>query len=311
MSDFQWQGRIDGQDREHLRFHQLITPFKSAQPPGVALLGFASDEGVKRNHGRIGAAKAPDVIRQQLANMAIHQTFNIYDAGNISCEGNLELAQQQLADFIKVLLEEGHFPITLGGGHEVAYGSFMGLFQHVQSQPSIPRIGIINFDAHFDLRENIQATSGTPFLQIAQQLQQHQQDFNYLCLGISENSNTSALFERAKSLNVDYILDNKLNLMRILEHKLHIERFLEQVDMVYLTIDLDVFSYTQAPGVSAPAVLGVELAVVRQLLQYIFLSKKVRLVDIAECNPDCDIHNHTARLAAYLVMEMIKNHVRF
>jgi formiminoglutamase len=55
----------------------------------------------------------------------------------------------------------------------------------------------------------------------------------------------------------------------------------------------------------------VELAVVEQLLRYIFLSKKVRLVDIAECNPDCDIQHHTARLAAYLVMEMINNHVRF
>lgn len=300
----QWQGRVDGQGPEHLRVHQLIAPYKLQQNPGVVLLGFACDEGVARNHGRTGAAEAPDMIRQQLANMAVHQNFYLYDAGNIVCEDHaLEHAQKQLADTVTTLLQEKQFPIILGGGHEMAYGSFLGLFNALQDKR---RIGIINFDAHFDLRENAMATSGTPFLQIAQHLKAHQQKFNYLCLGICEHSNTRALFNRAHELGVTYILDNQLTERNMSETVQQLETFLQKVDIIYLSIDLDVFSYALAPGVSAPAVLGVELTIVEQLLQVIFSSKKVRLADIAECNPTLDIQHHTARLAAYLTMSMIK-----
>jgi formiminoglutamase len=305
----QWQGRIDGLDDAHLRLHQMITPYQSQQQPGAVLLGFACDEGVLRNQGRIGAAQAPDLIRQQLANMAIHAPFPLYDAGNIMCENHaLEETQRQLADKVQGLLEQSHFPLILGGGHEMAYGSFLGLFNAVHTQSPATTIGIINFDAHFDLREDSWATSGTPFFQAAQHLHAQQQAFHYLCLGISEQSNTRVLFERAHQLQVNYILDKQLT--NISETVCKLEQFLQKVDIIYLSIDLDVFSYTQAPGVSAPAVLGVPLAVVEQLLQPIFLSKKVRIADIAECNPHYDIQSHTARLAAYLTMEILKNHIK-
>ncbi|MFA6038545.1 MAG: formimidoylglutamase [Legionellales bacterium] len=299
-----WQGRIDGQGPEHLRIHQLIKTYKPSQKSGAVLLGFECDEGVARNHGRIGAAAAPDIIRQQMANMAVHQDFSLYDAGNIVCKNqDLESAQTQLANTVTNLLLEKHFPIILGGGHEMAYGSFLGLFNALHDKN---RIGIINFDAHFDLRENTVATSGTPFLQIAQHLKMHHQEFHYLCLGICENSNTRILFKRAQDLGATHILDKQLTYNNMSVTVQQIETFLQKVDIIYVSIDLDVFSYIQAPGVSAPAVLGVRLEIVEQLLQVIFSSKKVRLADIAECNPAYDIQNHTARLAAYLTMELIK-----
>lgn len=90
---------------------------------------------------------------------------------------------------------------------------------------------------------------------------------------------------------MDYVLDKHLSYLTTLENKQKIDQFIEKVDIIYLLIDLDVFSYTQAPGVSS-------LAVVEQPVEHIFLSKKVRLVDIAKCNPLYDIQNYTARLAA-------------
>ncbi|MGA2654367.1 MAG: arginase family protein, partial [Gammaproteobacteria bacterium] len=150
---------------EHaIRIHQLVTSYKPRQEPGVVLLGFACDEGVRRNHGRVGAALAPDIIRSQMANFAVHHNFHLYDAGNIACEGeDLEGAQQTLGHQVQDILKDQHFPIILGGGHEVAYGSFLGLFNAYKAHK--PRIGVINFDAHFDLREGPSASSGTPFWQ--------------------------------------------------------------------------------------------------------------------------------------------------
>ncbi|TNI77760.1 formimidoylglutamase, partial [Aeromonas sobria] len=63
-----WQGRQDPEDGElALRWHDKVQPWAAgAQEPagaqdtaGVVLLGFACDEGVRRNKGRVGAAGAP------------------------------------------------------------------------------------------------------------------------------------------------------------------------------------------------------------------------------------------------------------
>ena len=57
-----------------LRLFQTITLSPTFSPEmyreKIALLGFACDEGVKRNQGRTGAAGAPDVLRKALANLA-------------------------------------------------------------------------------------------------------------------------------------------------------------------------------------------------------------------------------------------------
>ena len=51
-----WTGRVDGPDPHHALWHTAIRPLPSPEdsPSGVALLGFASDEGIRRNHGRPG-----------------------------------------------------------------------------------------------------------------------------------------------------------------------------------------------------------------------------------------------------------------
>ncbi len=58
-----WQGRIDPEDGDRgLRLHQTINAYdpNAAQQPGIVIYGFACDEGVARNQGRLGAALAPD-----------------------------------------------------------------------------------------------------------------------------------------------------------------------------------------------------------------------------------------------------------
>ena len=122
---------------------------------GAFLVGFASDAGVARNKGRVGAKQAPNLIRQALANMAWHNDAHIADLGDIECnDGQLEVNQKQCASVIANALATNKV-ITLGGGHEVAWASFQGLAEHLHRTQSDhkPKIGIVNFDAHFDLRE--------------------------------------------------------------------------------------------------------------------------------------------------------------
>ena len=54
-------------------------------------------------------------------------------------------------------------PVTFGGGHETAWGTFQGV---MATEPNVD-VGVINFDAHLDLRGDEPGNSGTPFNQMA------------------------------------------------------------------------------------------------------------------------------------------------
>ncbi|HHQ4766421.1 formimidoylglutamase [Aeromonas veronii] len=304
-----WQGRQDPEDGElALRWHDKVQPWAAEaqeaagaqDTAGVVLLGFACDEGVRRNKGRVGAAGAPQAVRKLLANTAWHLNRPVYDGGDVSCtDGDLDAAHGRLAERVAAALDLGHFPLVLGGGHEVAFGSWSGLNSHLGGSG---RVGIINLDAHFDLRMKQElASSGTPFFQIAEQCAAQGTPFHYACLGVAETANTQALFARAKALGVWHVLDEAMTQTELPALLSGLDAFIADCDHLYLTIDLDVLPAAVMPGVSAPAARGVGLAVIEPLIAHIRASGKLRLADLAEYNPTLDQDNRSARVAARLV----------
>lgn len=302
-----WKGRVDAAEGQAgLRWHQIVRPVSASDTHGVALTGFACDAGVHRNHGRPGARKGPTAIRAMLGGMPMHECRLLFDAGDITPQQSnghdgLEQAQDMLSSHLANLLKQGLLPITLGGGHEIAFGSFEGLARHLAANvgPS-PRIGIVNLDAHFDLRQDDRASSGTPFRQIAENCRQRGWSFNYCCLGVSRYANTQALFDRAAALGATWMLDEEMNTEHRTEVASRLDAFLQTVDHVYFTICLDVLPACVAPGVSAPAARGVALELIEALADQVVKSGKMRLADIAELNPDFDIDHRSARVAARL-----------
>jgi len=267
-----------------------------------AILGYACDEGVKRNQGRIGAAKGSYAVREQLGKMANHldDGTQLYDLGSVQCkDGNMEASQDYLSNKVGELLTANAFPILLGGGHDIAYGHFNGIKKHLGPKKSI---GIINFDAHFDLRDNLKGNnSGTPFFQVANDCKKDGSVFKYLCLGIRQDANDSVLFKTAEALGVEYMSNTKFSMAYAKTVVRTLLDFIAQVDHLYVTIDLDGFSSAYAPGVSAPSPIGFSPNVVLESLELIIKSKKLISLDIAEMNPKYDSDSQTAKLAASLV----------
>ncbi|TDF84479.1 formimidoylglutamase [Pseudomonas sp. H9] len=303
----EWQGRIDaGEGSSALRWHQWVQPYRTAQASGTALVGLACDEGVSRNQGRSGARQGPTALRKALANLAWRGQLPVYDSGDIAClDTDLEGAQQAYAERVHHLLDQGHLPLGLGGGHEIAYASFLGLAEHLRQHENQPRIGILNFDAHFDLRHAAQSSSGTPFRQIAEYCEQAGLAFDYCCLGVSELNNTQALFDQAERLNVRYRLDRQMQPWNVPALEAFVEAFLSGIDHLYMTICLDVLPASQAPGVSAPSAHGVDLMVVEHLVRQAKASGKLRMADVAELNPSLDQDQRTARIGARLLASLI------
>jgi formiminoglutamase len=321
-----WMGRFDGEEEEHRRWWQAVRPYEgvpvasaagatasaanaspAALPAGpdtrpAAILGFSSDEGVRRNNGRVGSAAAPAVLRDSLGSLAFHLKRRVFDAGDVAVTGTkLEAGQARAGLAVTAMLDAGNLTVMLGGGHETAFASYLGV-AHSAAVLQGKRLGVLNLDAHFDLREQAEPTSGTPFLQMAVAEAAAERSLNYAVVGISEPNNTQALFKTAGRLGVKYLQDEDCT---VEQAQGFVADFLDDVDILYLTIDLDVLPASVAPGVSAPAAYGVPLPVITAICRQVAASGKLFHLDVAELNPALDIDRRTARVAARLINTLL------
>jgi formiminoglutamase len=300
-----WQGRIDSEDGStgH-RWHQVVNCESSSDiTGGITLIGYPNDAGVAANKGRIGASGGPNALRQFLSNLPWHWQTELTDVGDAEIYSELDKTQGDFANRVARALDSNNQVIGLGGGHDMAWASYQGL-----SQTTSKKIGIINFDAHLDLRKPApNASSGTPFRQIADHCQQQNLEFHYTCLGVSKAANTQALFDYAEQSNTRMLFDYEYSLAAA-KHTLI--PMLQQIDELYVTVCLDAFPVSLCPGVSAPSALGISPRETINILQWLAqacgeYAISWRLSDIAELNPSLDSHNTTARFASRVAFELV------
>lgn len=313
-----WNGRIDSHDdftcfRWHQRINNIdltdvnLDPFQGEL--GFAFLGYPCEEGILKNKGQAGAAIGPDSIRKRLSSLPWHfpESVSIFDAGDVSANNSgLEETQKTLSKAVERILDLNLFPVLLGGGHDIAYGHYKGIFNHLKHQERGEKIGIINFDSHFDLRPYSEgASSGTMFKQIANYANNKGTNYSYLCLGILKQCNTAHLFNTADRLGVEYILARDMKKSNLLPYLQMVDSFIKRHDYIYVTICADVFSSAYAPGVSAPQPLGLDPEKVLIFLEHILQSKKVISFDIAEISPLLDINDITSNLASNIIFSLV------
>lgn len=307
----QWRGRDDTPKSSNF-FHIMemmnLLENKSfpTQDQTFALIGFRCDEGIRRNHGRIGAAEGPAAIRHALGKLPIQKhNFICYDAGSITCaDGDLEASQRALGEVIALLFSYGVKPIVLGGGHELAWGHYQGISREFPDN----QLGIVNFGSHFDMRplmSDNRGTSGTAFLQIAEAHKSGKRRFDYNVVGIQHTANIKSLFDTAHEYDTHIILADELHQGQHEKSVDFIDRIVDQNEIVYVSFCLDVFSSAFAPGVSSTQPLGLSPWHIIPLVRQLAASGKVISYDICELSPRYDLDHRTAKLAAILIYEII------
>src|SRR5262249_54939051 len=123
-------------------------------------------------------------------------------------------------------------------------------------------------------------------------------------LGIAFASNSLALFNRAGEFVVRYVLDRDIDPAGEQAWFRQIHEFVTSVDMIHLTIDLDVLPAATMPAVSAPAGRGVSLPDVESIIHWVLQLGTTAAVDLVEFNPAFDPDGRAVRVAAWLAWDV-------
>lgn len=283
------------------------------------LIGFPQDEGVRRNHGRSGAAEAPREIRRWLhrltpGNPSDHIDRGIappLDLGDLRVSTAINESQEWLGAVVFEVLERGAIPIVLGGGHETAYGHYLGyrvMTSAAVARGAVPRpVAIINIDAHLDVRpvEYGCGHSGSSFFQAMQMADTPLLGRHYVCLGAQPHA-TSREHWRAAIL-AGAVVRWCSELQPSLAHHLAQERDRLAADgcHIYVTIDADVVRMADVPGVSAPNPAGLPGDDVLAAARLAGRSPDVSSFDLVEINPAYDRDGQSARWAALVIWNFL------
>jgi formiminoglutamase len=284
---------------------------EALRPGRAVIVGFPQDEGVRRNRGRVGAADAPREIRSQLWRLvpwdatseADLAALPPVDIGDVRVKGTLEEAQEALGNVVAELLMRKAVPVVLGGGHETAYGHYLGYVR--ANKP----VGVINLDAHLDVRPLIDGKghSGSPFRQMLEHPTQPLPGKHYVCLGIQSQTVSSAHLRYARERGCIVHTAGALQTTAAKERLLtrQIERLRKQGCSVYLSIDADVVHERDVPGVSAPNAMGLPGGEIAGAARLAGTVPRVSSVDLVEVNPRHDRDNQSARWAALVIWSFL------
>jgi formiminoglutamase len=300
------------------RLGDIIEPWEgtmAALRPGRAvLIGFPQDEGVRRNLGRPGAAQAPDEIRRWLYRLTpwdIQNDVDLSEAppldlGNLRCEGSLEETQQALAEVVAAILQCRAVPVVLGGGHETAYGHFLGYV--AAARP----VAIINIDAHLDVRPLIDGHghSGSPFRQALEHPTNPLAGDRYVCLGAQPHAvgRFHWLYAQRRGCVIRWcgeVHDDLAGSVLTDTVKCEGTRLAEMGCQVYVSIDADAVRMADVPAVSAPNPNGLSGQEVIAATRLAGRSPPVTSLDLVEINPSFDRDGQSARWGALVIWNFL------
>lgn len=263
----------------------------------LVILGCPQDEGVKRNKGRLGAAEAPDAIREQLYKLGVWglEPVKLFDLGNTRTEGSLEDIHERQQQLVQQVIKEGKRLIVLGGGNDISYPDASGLALE------LPDLLAFNIDAHFDVRADSPRNSGTPYRQLLDEGFLKPEKF--IEVGFQPYANSPIYFEYLNTLGVTCIARQdvqKQGITSLFEKLLKIP-----AQAIFWGFDMDVLSAADAPGVSALNPVGLNSKDALELANLAGQDKRTRVFEISEVNPRFDLDNRTSRLAAVIIWQFI------
>lgn len=286
----------------------------------IDIIGACSDLGVHVDGARLG----PEILENNLDNKYINNIINIksnnikkeLDKNNLKKNLNeINLFNQKLYNEVLNSLNNNNFPLTLGGDHSIAIASALASIKKYNN------LGIIWFDAHGDFHTFETTISGNihglPFAALCNYEKKGLADFhngnfynpkNAVLVGgrdidkpgeINNLKNAGVTIfttEDIKKLGPEYVYNKAFEIAS------------NGTNGVHVSYDLDVIDPNIAPGVSIPAINGINLEEAYSFVNYIIKNNKlIKSLDLVELNPLKDKNHKTEKIANRILNDLIKN----
>lgn len=312
MADFEHlysAGKAGFKDSEVTKAHEIIKPWNGEKVDGIGILGAPLS---KSSISHSGAASAPETIRSAFSSYTTYaiednvdlKSTRLYDFGDVSMHvTDLIKSQQRIKDtFYDVFQSQPDmFPIIFGGDHSVSAPSIKAFYKVKGT------VGVIQFDAHHDLRNLTDGgpSNGTPFRNLIESGTIKGEQLVQIGIRNFSNSREYRDYGHDHEVSIHTMEDvRKRSITDILRESVNALK--EKVDVIYVSVDMDVLDQAFAPGCPAIGPGGMDSATLLQAMNYLGSEPSIRAIDIVEIDPTIDFRNMTSRLAAHVVLNFLK-----
>lgn len=284
-----------------------VEDMRTISPYDVAVVGVPFDMGTTYRSGtRFGPeavreiSKVYDAYSPDLG-MDLLEEVSVCDVGDIFViPSNIEKTFDQVDRGISHILDQGCFPVIIGGDHSIGYPDAKALASHIDG-----KLGIIHFDRHIDTAEyTMDERMHTTHWSHATKLS-NVPPANLVQIGIGgwigNHSGVHVADELDTTVITMFDVDER-GIDDVMDVALEIAW--KGADAVYLSFDIDVFDPSAAPGTGTPDAGGMTS---REGLQAARRAAREGLIgmDLVEISPPYDHANITALLGARVIMDVL------
>jgi agmatinase len=262
----------------------------------VVILPFGYEGGV--SYGK-GAAAGPQAVLEASQYLELYDEvldtepnqIGIFTAASPDIAEDSERMAGQLQALVRDLLEQGKFVVVIGGDHSVTNGYLRAISRQYQ------QFGVIQLDAHADLRDRYEGSSLSHACTMARAL-----ELTPHCLQIGIRSMSK---EEARRIKRDGLAVYTMQDWR--NGRLDLEAALDRLPAkVFLTLDVDVFDWSVISDTGTPEPGGCYWDEAMDLLAAVFAAKEVIGADVVELSHDPRFQDIKSPFAvAKLIYKMI------
>lgn len=282
-----------------------LEPGPDAGRGAIGLFGVPYDGAVI---GRKGARGGPAAIRRQMAKLkpwwatattrgALPRPLTDWGDVALAPDAGVLATHERVHAAAAAIVAAGSLPVALGGDHSLT-------FPLATAAAAGRRIGVINLDAHLDVRETKgEPNSGTSFARLLDS--GTVPGPNLVEVGIRDFANSPAYVEKVRAAGGTIVGADAWRAQGVAAIDRAIKTAAHGVEGVYLTVDVDVLDEAHAPGVSAPTPDGIDTATLYAAIRRIASRAPLVGADFVEVAPSLDRDDMTSRAAAYGVMHLL------
>ena len=245
---------------------------------------------------RKGSSEAPDAIRKNSYNFETYLLELGIDLSDVLANdwGNLEITKDQdkneklLEDLVLKIVNEGKFPIGLGGEHSLTPAAVKA------AHAKYPNLAVVILDAHLDFRKEYEGNSKS-HATVTRRVSEIVGIDNVRSIGIRSVSQSE--LTEARSVGLKFVESGWTELREYLADVIE-----DLEGPVYLSLDMDVIDPAFAPGVGTPEPFGMTPYEIMQTIN--FFADRIVGFDCVEVCPPYD-NGNTSALAARLTRHLV------